>query len=191
MHDMTIDRTTNGTGWVQDMTLEQLRSYRIDTGPNIDNLSDGDKVVPTLAEFLQICNDNKLFPIIELRQRNYPAAAYLSLLSTISKYRDINDCVLMSFGIDVVKRLRGLSSTATIWYVTNDLSDNVLTECVNHNLGVDVDQRTETLTPERVATFKTNGVSVGTWTVYRSDDYDIPLSNNVDYITTAVNQLPE
>ena len=28
MHDLTIDRTTNGSGYVQDVTLEELRQYR-------------------------------------------------------------------------------------------------------------------------------------------------------------------
>lgn len=42
MHDLTVDRTTNGTGTVASMTLTQLRVLRTDDG----------QYVPTLYEFL-------------------------------------------------------------------------------------------------------------------------------------------
>lgn len=54
MHDETVDRTTNGTGKISDMTYDQFRALRIDTGANIDKLTDDEKIPPNLEEFLLI-----------------------------------------------------------------------------------------------------------------------------------------
>ncbi len=55
MHDETVDRTTNGTGKISDMTYDQFRALRIDTGANVDKLTDDEKIPPNLEEFLLIC----------------------------------------------------------------------------------------------------------------------------------------
>ncbi|HHJ3999457.1 TPA: glycerophosphodiester phosphodiesterase [Enterococcus faecium] len=189
MHDLTIDRTTNGTGWVQEMTFDELRKYRIDVGPNIDNLTDAEKVIPSLEEYLQACVANEAVPVIELRQRNYPMAAYLTLYATISKYIRLNDCVLMSFGIDVVKALRAHLPTANIWWITYNLNDDVLNTCKQYNFDVDVIQDAEDLTAERVQVFHENGIEVNTWTLYQKEDHQRLLDCNVDHITTTINDI--
>nr|WP_302848334.1 glycerophosphodiester phosphodiesterase family protein [Maribacter dokdonensis] len=47
MHDRTVDRTTNGSGKVEQLTLEEIRSLRL---KHNDNLTD--EQVPTLEEVL-------------------------------------------------------------------------------------------------------------------------------------------
>ena len=49
MHDLTIDRTTNGKGKVEDYTLEELRQFRLKDRKG--NLTDF--VIPTLDEMLE------------------------------------------------------------------------------------------------------------------------------------------
>lgn len=191
MHDMTIDRTTNGVGWVQEMTLAELRKYRIDTGPNINNMSDAEKVIPTLEEFLEICNERNLLPVIELRQRNYPNAAYINLFNVISRYRKLSECILMSFGLNVLQKLRSFSNTAKIWYLTYELSNEILNTCVKYKFDVNVIQKAADLTPEKVKYFQSKGISVGTWTMYDDSLLEYLLKCNVNHITTALNDIPE
>src|SRR5213594_2742943 len=49
MHDLTVDRTTNGSGEVAKLSLEQLRA-----------LDAGDEPVPTLADVLRLTRDQAL-----------------------------------------------------------------------------------------------------------------------------------
>ncbi len=49
MHDYAVDRTTNGTGKVSDMTLEQIRRLRLTHNGKVT-----DEVVPTFDELLEI-----------------------------------------------------------------------------------------------------------------------------------------
>ena len=53
MHDTTVDRTTNGTGNVADLTYEQISSL------TINDIPDGmDAHIPTFDEYLKIFRKN-------------------------------------------------------------------------------------------------------------------------------------
>ncbi|MBI2846004.1 MAG: glycerophosphodiester phosphodiesterase, partial [Chloroflexi bacterium] len=51
MHDFTVERTTNGWGRVQDLTLEELK--RLDAGSWFDEEFEGERI-PTLEEVLDL-----------------------------------------------------------------------------------------------------------------------------------------
>ena len=65
MHDSTVNRTTNGRGLVNSFTLEEIRKLKIDVGANVRYYTD--LQVPTLEEFLQICKEYGMTPVIELK----------------------------------------------------------------------------------------------------------------------------
>lgn len=52
IHDEKVDRTTDGTGYVRDYTLTELKKLRIDAGVN-----PGQKI-PTMEEVLDLLEDN-------------------------------------------------------------------------------------------------------------------------------------
>lgn len=56
MHDKTLDRTTNGTGRVDAMTLAQLQQLRL---KNVDNTLSNERV-PTLAEAVELTRGRAL-----------------------------------------------------------------------------------------------------------------------------------
>lgn len=64
LHDATIDRTSNGTGNIADMTLEQVREY--DFGSWKSEKYAGEKI-PTFEEFIILCKNIGLYPYIELK----------------------------------------------------------------------------------------------------------------------------
>ena len=66
-HDLTIDRCSNGTGTISQMTLSQLREY--DFGSWKDVKYTGTKI-PTFEEFIELCRDLGLRPYLDLRNMN-------------------------------------------------------------------------------------------------------------------------
>lgn len=64
IHDRTVDRTTDGTGEVSEMTLEQLRGLEINYGYNIESHSN--LRIPTLKEVLMVCSKYGLITMLDL-----------------------------------------------------------------------------------------------------------------------------
>ncbi|MDP9497316.1 MAG: glycerophosphodiester phosphodiesterase, partial [Actinomycetota bacterium] len=54
LHDATIDRTTNGSGAITDLSLTQMRQYRIDAGTDAARY---DETIPTLYQALRAARD--------------------------------------------------------------------------------------------------------------------------------------
>lgn len=78
IHDETIDRTSNGHGFVKDMTLQQLREF--DYGVWFSNDFLGEEI-PTLREVLEIYRPTNIQVNIEIK-------------SDIFVYEDIEELVL-------------------------------------------------------------------------------------------------
>src|SRR5699024_6743900 len=64
IHDATVDRTTDGTGRVSDMTLSEIRSLTINFGADIGSYTD--LKIPTLKEMLMSCMEYGTVPMLDL-----------------------------------------------------------------------------------------------------------------------------
>lgn len=59
MHDDAIDRTTNGSGTIEQMTYEQVRKYSLD--------SRGEESIPTLGEVMDVLKDYDVVLVFEIK----------------------------------------------------------------------------------------------------------------------------
>ncbi|MGN7357677.1 glycerophosphodiester phosphodiesterase [Paenibacillus sp. SAF-054] len=64
IHDETLDRTTSGTGWVKDYSLQELQE--LDAGSKFDPAFQGERI-PTLDELLELVKDSGTIVNIELK----------------------------------------------------------------------------------------------------------------------------
>ena len=92
MHDETIDRTTNGTGNVSSLTLEQIKKF--ECGGYFDSFYEGAKV-PTLEEFLQ---NAKWCNFIVLQINAVSLESLEKVVSLIEKYNMIDSCYIYTVG---------------------------------------------------------------------------------------------
>ena len=93
IHDETIDRTcNNGTGWIRDYTLEELRQFDMSAGfPE-----QGFHHLPTLREYMELVKDKDIITNIELKTGilTYPGIEEKTL-EMIREY-DLSERVLIS-----------------------------------------------------------------------------------------------
>lgn len=77
LHDASINRTSNGTGNINNLTFEQVRQY--DFGSWKSAAYAGTKI-PSFEEFLDLCKSIMLHPYIELKGNAYYTEAQIQQL---------------------------------------------------------------------------------------------------------------
>jgi len=98
VHDMTINRVSNGTGFVSDKTLKELKEYNFGTKENLTRIS-------TLKDILNIVEDNKIV-LIEIKFEGKEEEKYIKYFyKSIYPYLNKNIYV-MSFNHDIIKKLK-------------------------------------------------------------------------------------
>ncbi|HFU4369537.1 TPA: glycerophosphodiester phosphodiesterase [Streptococcus suis] len=86
-HDYTIDRTSNGTGTIRNMTLAQLKTY--DFGSWKDSIFTGTKI-PTLEEALECCKKIGLKVYIDMNANNMTDSEIDHVIDVVKSYRMMN-----------------------------------------------------------------------------------------------------
>ncbi len=110
LHDSTIDRTSNGTGTLSQMTYEQVSQY--DFGSWLGSEFTGTKI-PTFEEFIVLCKQLGLRPYIELKaDLNYTVEQAQKLVDIVNKYDMMENCSWISFNIDAVAQIVSLDKYA-------------------------------------------------------------------------------
>lgn len=179
-HDTTIDRMTNGTGNIKDMTLADIRQYYIDAGNGIDMYPK--MRVPTFEDFLRTCKKYNIIPVIEIKGSGYTGSNYDELIRLIKKHGFENKCVVISFTTsfldEIRKRSYGIVLAPLIPINTENL--NYVKKLGNAMINPD----NSTLDDATVDMAHQNGVLVMTWTVNSYDRAKALMDMGVDYITT-------
>jgi glycerophosphoryl diester phosphodiesterase len=118
IHDETVDRTTDGTGWVKDMTLQELRQLKID----------GYERIPTLEEVLGLIERSDVTLNVELKtdQYAYPGIERLAWLA-VDEFHMTGRVVFSSFNRETLVRMRDVAPHARLAVLTlTGESDTVL-----------------------------------------------------------------
>lgn len=187
MHDATVDRMTNGTGRVDSFTYEELRKLRIDTGNNLATLSDWEKVIPNLDEAIKYNRMAGTIPMIEIKVDEGTTYTDEELADFVNQLKlnklDKGGCIVISFSADVLRKLRSLSETLEIMWVTYDMSDATLNTCKELRMHVDPQYSHETVTRSQIQKYHDNGLLVSVWTC-PDDKFADMEDRGVDIITT-------
>ena len=174
IHDPTLDRTTNRTGAVREMTLAQIR--RADAGSHLGSSFRGERV-PTLEEVLDLTRSRAL-TLIEIK------ADYLAerVLEIVDRLDAASHVLIQSFDPDTVRRVKALDPTIPTALLVGKLPTSPsrirARRMVKEILGLGANALTvwhATLTPQFFEEMRRRAVAVWTWTV----DEDVVMRDMV------------
>ncbi|RST77332.1 DUF1080 domain-containing protein [Siminovitchia acidinfaciens] len=110
MHDTTVNRTTNGTGAVRDLTLEEIR--QLDAGIKFSEEFAGEKV-PTFREFLQEFKGKDVILLVELKDVDIEE----QVMGEIEEEGMVDQVVLQSFNLGSMVKSFELNPEIPVGYL--------------------------------------------------------------------------
>ena len=196
IHDATVDRTTNGSGTVSEMTLEELRgldaghNFSPDGGPTRPYRGRGVRV-PTLGEVLEE------FPgvAVNIEIKAGTPGIEETVLGVLREANALGRVLVVSTPHDIVKRFRKVSgghvSTGAsrweigVFYISSRFRLERLVRPAYDALQVPLRHRgIQVVTPRFVRAAHARGVRVDAWTINQADEMRRLLDLGVDVIMT-------
>lgn len=181
IHDDTVDRTTNGTGEIRDLTAEELgeldaRSIHTDWPEPIG--------VPTFADVLEVTKDIAYFEAeIKADEPSRIAELVPLVIDEIDRAGMREKVRFISFDTDICALCRRLAPDMMLSLLVNQTTAAEIEQALE--LGCDgIAGWVETATEGFVSAAHERGLAVTIWTVNEDADFDNMLAWGVDVITT-------
>ena len=194
-HDATVDATTDGTGRIADMTLEEVRAldnaYRFDEASGFPFRGQGHGIA-TLEEVLDAFPTT--FLNFDIKETAPTVPPYEEKLATVLRhYGRVDDVIVASFldGATAsfssfapdVSTSAGTVATAQFWKAVQD--DEDAPPMTHHALQVPPDYEGTVIVDERfVARAHGAGLAVHVWTIDDAAEMERLLALDVDGIMT-------
>ncbi|MGI6726509.1 MAG: glycerophosphodiester phosphodiesterase family protein [Christensenellales bacterium] len=154
IHDLTVDRTTNGTGAVRSLNLPELK--RLDAGIRKSEEFRG-QAIPTLEEFCQLMVAHpQVLLNVEIKDRTEECVD--KTISMLAKYNLIPLCVFACFDADIVKYISRKHHLPTQGFPGFKMQhfEPGLNGTFSHMTAVGIEM--SLLTPERVVDYEEMGI---------------------------------
>jgi glycerophosphoryl diester phosphodiesterase len=183
IHDETLDRTTSGSGRINEKSFEALR--KLDAGSWFDPMFKGEHI-PTLQEVIELVTKQAVLNI-EIKKEYFeesdPADAIeKQVLNHIRENKLLEHSVVSSFQIKYLQRLRQLEPDINLAYISLEPVDHTrLDACLK--LGVlSWNAWHETLDKSQVDLLHEAGVKVLSFTIQTMAEYEKVIALGVDGI---------
>ena len=121
LHDGTIDRTSDGSGNVEDMTYNALLAYDFGSWFGSEYAS---TTIPTLGQFLLLCRNVGLKPYIELKAGTEEQIR--GLIDSVKQFGLLDATTWISFNADYLSYIKDEYSKARLGFVVNAITDDTI-----------------------------------------------------------------
>ena len=167
IHDEKIDRTSNGTGLIKDMTYDELKTIDF-------SYIYKDKVgfckIPTLREYFELVKDKDIITNIELKTGIYEYEGIEEAVYKMIKEFNIQDKILISsFNHNSVMRMKAIAPEmkygflSETWILdTGDYLNKYKIEAYHPDFHM--------LTEKEVKDLRDHNIKINTWTVNEKED---------------------
>lgn len=176
IHDATVDRTTNGTGRVNDLTLEEIK--RLDAGGWFSPEFIGTQI-PTLEEFLKTFG-KKVHLVLEIKDKNATERTF----KLVEDLELLDDSTFISFNIEVLKEIMNFEPNANVGFLTNYVDEELMKMVKDNNIK-QICPYAPSLTESIVGLIRDYGLDIRVWGVDTEDIMEKMI--NLGIYTMTVN----
>ena len=185
MHDDDVDRTTDGAGPVRTFSFSGIRTLHIDSGNGLDRFPN--EKVPTLTEYLDICREYGIHPVIEIKKS--PVEQMDGLAALLSAREEKERFVVISFSRDDLARIKQLMPQTEMYLLTQKATRNDIDFCLQNGInGLDFKHKTGN---DVIRAAQDAGLKTVVWTIDSTKKAARFLKLGVDGITTNALLPPE
>ena len=115
LHDDTVDRTSDGTGNIEDLTFEEARA--LDFGSWLSEKYCGEQI-PSFEEFISLCRNLSLHPYIDVRYK-ITDEQIKTLIGTVTKYGMLDKVTWISSSKKCLRKVVDVDGNARIGLIVN------------------------------------------------------------------------
>ena len=184
IHDDKTSRVSDVELLVEESTWEELSKIRLYSDVKAQTPGRQDLVLPTLSDYIRICQRYDKVAVLELKNRIEPDHI-AGIVAEIRELGYLEKTLFISFSWDNMVDLRNLLPEQPLQFLigkgwTEDLPEKLK----QYNLGLDAHY--SVITPERVALLHSMGLKVNVWTVDAPEVGEEMAAAGVDYITSNI-----
>ena len=174
LHDATIDRTSNGTGAIGQLTYEHIKT--LDFGSWFSEDYAGEKI-PSLKEFLILCRSLNLHAYLDLRTVNVE-----DLMRIVKECGMVRHVTWLSANPKELEAIKSLDEKARLALTIETITDDLVSSAValkNDKNEVVINCYYGGLTSERIQSCVNADIPIEVWTV----NDEATLLNLSSYVT--------
>lgn len=129
MHDETVDRYTDGDGFVKNHTLAEIKALRVDHGQPGD--------VPQLEEVLLFAKEKRINFILEVKTADASAGQLKELLALIQDHRLTHNVIIGSFHLKILDIIQHLNQEIRTMFITGEIGRDIPRIATRHDVAID------------------------------------------------------
>ncbi|QWG50762.1 glycerophosphodiester phosphodiesterase [Bacillus mycoides] len=191
MHDETLNRTTNGTGFVKNHTLDEIKqlnagSFFNKKHPNLAKKEFEDTKVPILEEIIETFGHNANYYIETKSPDEYPGMEE-KLLEIINHYQINDKVIIQSFSEESLRKIHSLNDNIPLVQLLSykkavQLTDSEIEKYKTYCIGLGMNYKY--IDAAYVKKIKNYGLEVHPFTVNNEKDMKKLLSWGIDGMFT-------
>jgi glycerophosphoryl diester phosphodiesterase len=177
LHDETVNRTTNGQGPIQQMTL--LEARRLDAGSWFGSEFIGERL-PTLPEILDFAKKHDVVFYLELKSNGFWGGDH-ALISALRDSGEIPRMIVMAFDASILEGLRKIEPTL----MTALLYDGTIENPLEKALSIGARQiavKGDLMTPNFLSEAHKKDIQLVCWTINQPAHMRLLAAAGVDGI---------
>ena len=179
-HDDNLARLLGDERVVEEMRFDELRALRL---TDLDGNARGDLLLPTLAEYVNICKKYDKDCVLEVKNHLEPEDID-NVIGTIRGIGWLERTIFISFDLPNMLCIREKLPQQRAQYLVSTFGDDLLSILTQNHLDLDI--KYSSLSAEQVRACHEAGIKVNVWTVNEAADAERLAGYGVDFITSNI-----